>query len=307
LILAVSPANCQTLAVTSGGQTVGENTTVSINTIPNMPNLVLSINGGTSCDSFSYVVSVTYTDQAGAMTGHSYSSAADIEGDTSSTVDWSWGLEGGTATIAWEFDGSAEQAFTFYINGTNPSNSIVDSYLAGGAAPWFAQNLVAYESRAWSWAPSGRYKQFDSSGAGGGCVVPGWGCPIWGTPDGIGLMQLEPPARASSDQDFWAWSWNIADGIHWLYNEKQGPAYNSWNNEFQQMQADMAPGVRYPPDSDYTYCYFSYPQNNNDTYADGDWIHYYNGDYFIFWNHTNLSWDIDSNGYVSKVCNTRPL
>lgn len=296
-LAAAIPVRSQTLVVVSGGQTRAQGDTVSINTIPNMPNLVLSVSGGSSCDTFSYQIDVSYTDQAQFLTEVSYG-ASNVEGDQSSTVYWGGVLQGGNATITWTFNGVQEASFGFLINGINPANSAVDAYLASGNAPWFAQNLVAEESGAYRFAPYNRYHQFDSNGY-----------PMWGTPDGIGLMQLEQDARlaGSGGQDFWAWTLNIADGIHWLYNQKQGPAYNSWNNEFQQMQADMSPGVRYPPDSQYTYCYFSYPQNNNDSYADGDWIHYYNGNYFIFWNHTNLSWDIDTTGYVSKVCNTQAL
>jgi|GEM_PF-1950276 hypothetical protein len=45
--------------------------------------------------------------------------------------------------------------------------------------------------------------------------------------------------------------------------------------------------------------------------ANGDWIHYYNGNYFIFFHPADSSgpnrWDIDTNGYVQQVCNTNPL
>jgi hypothetical protein len=92
-------ASAQSLMVTSSGNTVGQGATLTINTIPNMPNLVLSVNGGTSCDSVSYAVSVGYTDQAGQQTSATY--VADNEpGDQAVTVSWSGVLEGGSATVS---------------------------------------------------------------------------------------------------------------------------------------------------------------------------------------------------------------
>lgn len=150
VVLGVAPyVGAQSLVVTSGGQTQSPGVTLSINTIPNMPSLVLSVNGGTSCDSFSYQINATYTDQSGATTGTNTTwGASDVPGDQSSTVDWYALLEGGNATITWQFDGTSEPSFSFSINGLNPANSAVDAYLASGGAPWFAQNLVAWESKA---------------------------------------------------------------------------------------------------------------------------------------------------------------
>jgi len=293
----------QSLVVVSGGNTVSQGGTVSINTIPNMPNLVLSVNGGTSCDVFSYQISITYSDQATppATTGTNVTfNAQDIEGDLSSTVDWFGNFEGGNATITWTFDGVQQSSFNFFVNGTNPPNSTVDSYLSNGDGAWFKQNLVAYESGAYTDAPYNQYHQF---------VATPYD-PVWGAPDGIGLMQLEPPARASGDADFWAWPVNVADGLSWL-DGKKSAAYQSWNNELTQMQSLTGGNPVYPPPTGYTYCYFSYPQNGNDSYSDGDWIHYYNGNYFIFFHPADSSgpnrWDIDTTGYVMKVCNAAPL
>jgi hypothetical protein len=268
-----------------------------------MPNLVLSVNGGTSCDAFSYQISITYTDQAGAITGTNITfNAQDVVGDQSSTVDWFSNFEGGNATISWQFDGVSEPSFSFEINGINPSNSAVDSYLSNGDGAWFKQNLVAWESRAYSLAPSGQYKQFDPSNT----TYP----VLWGGPDGVGLMQVESPNRSNSDRDFWSWPANIADGLAVL-DGKKSAAYQSWNDELGQMQSLTGANPVYPPSIGYAYCYFSYPQNGNDTYADGDWIHYYNGNYFIFFHPADSSgpnrWDIDTMGYVMSVCNAAPL
>src|SRR6266487_1754227 len=92
LVLATTAtASGQSLVVTSGGSTVSQGNTLSITTVPSMPSIVLSVNGGTSCDSVSYAVSVSYTDQAGQQTSATYV-ADNIQGDQSVTVSWagSW-------------------------------------------------------------------------------------------------------------------------------------------------------------------------------------------------------------------------
>jgi len=263
-----------------------------------MPNLVLSVNGGSSCDSVSYIVSVTYTDQAGQQTSETYE-ADNQAGDQTVTVSWSGRLVGGNATVSWQLNGASQNStLGFFINATNPPNNAVDAYASSG--PWFVLNLIAWESRAWSLSPTGQYKQFDA-----------FGNPLWGTPDGIGLMQLEPPARASLDQDYWSWPANVADGLNWLINTKQAPAYNSWNNEFAQMQTVTGANPVYPDETDYKWCDFAYPPNGKDEFKDGDWIHFYNGNYFVFFHPADAGgpnrWDIDTNGYVSQVCNADPL
>ena len=201
LFFATAATVCgQSLVVTSGGSTVNQGTTISITTVPSMPNLVLSVNGGNSCDTVSYIVDVSYTDQAGNTTWAQYS-AQNYAGDQPVTADWSGVLTGGSASVSWQFDGTSEgSTLGFFINGGNPPNSAVDAYASSG--PWFVRNLIAWESRAWSLSPTGQYKQFDA-----------FGYPLWGTPDGIGLMQLEPLYRISLDQDYWSWPTNVADGF----------------------------------------------------------------------------------------------
>lgn len=332
-------AAAQTLVVTSDGQTENRDATVLINNIPNMPNLVLSVNGGTSCDTFSYQVSITYADQAGATTGTNVTfGAQDVVGDQSSTVSWSGNFEGGNGTISWQFDGLSEPSFTFKINGVNPPNNIIDSYLASGVAPWFTQNLVAWESRAYSLSPSGYYKQFDPNNS----AYP----VLWGKPDGVGLMQVEPPNRLNgNDLDFWAWSQNIADGLHTLSNilasntpcpsSCTGP-YGNWTKEYTDMINNTAgnpvpaswPGdcllhannaicAGFGPTNVTWYCSFSSSDSNGSPngFGDANWIHAYNGYYFVNWVDGTPQipgeWEYDdqgpSTGYVYNVCTSAPL
>jgi hypothetical protein len=276
-------AHGQTLVVTSAGRTVNQGDTLSINTIPNMPALTLSVSGGSSCDTVSYAVDVSYVAQSGLSTGAQYAAQGYLA-DQSVAINWFGILEGGNATITWQFNGVNQQSFGFFINGNNPSAVAIDAYASSG--PWFIRNLISAESS---------YRQYDV-----------FGYPTFGPPRGIGLMQLDPPPR---DADYWAWSSNVADGL-FLLNGKQAAAYASWNSEFSQMQTTTGGNPVYPPPTFYTYCAFQYPQPGGDSYADGDWIHYYNGNYFIFFHPADTfgpnRWDIDTNGYVQRVCNSAP-
>ncbi len=287
LVLATTAAaSGQTLVVTTGGSTVSQGATLSITAVPSMPNTVLSVNGGSSCDTVSYVVDVSYTDQAGSTTWAEYD-ALNEPGNQAVTVSWS-GIRGGGATVSWQFNGvSQSSAVGFFINGINPSPSAIDAYISSG--PWFIRNLVSQESS---------YRQYD-----------GLGYPLWGAPDGIGLMQLEPPSRISLDQDYWSWPTNTADGLT-LLNGKQSGAYSHWTTQINQAQADGGPN---PPPLYGTYCAFQYPQNSGDYYGDADWIHAYNGFYYTQWVHASPPslgyWNMDGynhSGYVEKVCNAVP-
>jgi hypothetical protein len=273
----------QTLVVQSASQTVNQGDTLSINTIPNMPNLVLSVNGGTFCDRVTYIVDVTYIDQAGRLTGAEYT-AQNYPGDQPVTIDWFGVLEGGNATITWQFNGNGQQNFDFFINGINPSPAAIDSNAFVG--PWFARNMISAESN---------YLQYDV-----------FGYPKFGPPDGIGLLQLDP---APGDEDYWAWSINEADGLT-ILNGKQSGAYSHWNAQINTAQLDGGPN---PPALFGAYCAFQYPQNGGDFYGDADWIHAYNGFYYTLWVRPSGGspgfWNMDGynhSGYVQKVCNATP-
>jgi hypothetical protein len=172
--------------------------------------------------------------------------------------------------------------FTFIIAGINPQASMVDSVTG---YPWFFQNMVAWESN---------YRQYDTNG------FP----LVSNNRNGIGLTQLDPPL---SSNDFWNWSANAIDGASVLIG-KQSAAYASWDSEFQQMVNTTSGNPVYPPTTTYPYCVFQYPQTSGRSYKDGDWIHFYNGGYYIFWippaNGNAGFWDIDTTEYVQHVCST---
>ncbi|MGH9775895.1 MAG: hypothetical protein ACRD50_13210 [Candidatus Acidiferrales bacterium] len=209
----------QTLQVTNNGATVNPGDTLKIDDIPMMPQLSLEPAG---CDSASYDMDINWTAATGEQTNVQVSGWWTCNEPTD--FDWSpVGYAGGTVTIQWTgYDscgnttGSAN--FNFNIVGTNPLPSAVD---AMANSPWFFENTIAEESRAWTSAPTGVYHQFDASGFPLNCSCP----------SGIGLTQLDPPANFD---DFWNWSTNLSDGLGVL-NGKQAGAATSWSNELQQM------------------------------------------------------------------------
>ncbi len=170
----ICSASCygKSLVVQSGGNAVSQGQTLSINTIPNMPNLVLSVNGGTACDTVSYEVEVEYTGQDGWQTGAVFT-ADGYYGDQAVTIDWLGIQEGGNATISWVLNGVQQPAFGFIINGLNPPPTVVDAYLSGG--PWFIRSMVSWESEA-SYTNWTYYQQFYQGSP--------FGYPLWGTPHG---------------------------------------------------------------------------------------------------------------------------
>lgn len=320
LLLAFLPSygTCygQSLVVTSGGQPVNQGDTISINTIPNMPNLVLSVDNGGSCDTVNYIIDISYIDQDGYETKADWY-PGDYPGDQAVTIDWNGYLEGGTVEISWAYNGTAQPDFSFFINGLSPSVQAVDSYASSG--PWFTYNLITAESN---------YYQYDALGY-----------PTWGAPDGIGLMQLEPPNRFSLDEDYWVWSENVADGLQVIKNilatngPNSGP-YTYWTNEYKDMVSNTSGhpvAANWPSDcvnhangavcggfspAPYFYCSFSSSSSNGSPngFGDGNWIHAYNGSYFVDWvdgvNGATGHWEYDvqgpRNGYVYKVCTSPP-
>jgi hypothetical protein len=270
------------LLVVISNNRVFDGDTISIDATPSMPPLTLSV-AGTCADSCSvhYTFQVDFTAPGGQQTFSS--TTGDFSCDSSGSIDWTTiGFRGGTATISWLVNNGNDGGgtFTFTIKGTNPSAAQVDSL---ASSPWFFENIISQESS---------YLQFISNGT-----------PYIGNnPNGIGLTQLDPPP---SSDDFWNWRTNMTDGAA-LLGTKQPIAYNSWSNEFQQMVNTTSGNPVFPPATAYTFCLFQYPQNGADSYADGDWIHYYNSNFFIFWNPTFRTWDIDTNGYVKAVCNAAP-
>lgn len=141
------------------------------------------------------------------------------------------------------------------------------------------------------------------------------GHPLWGSPDGIGLMQ---PDRTQDGQYFInATYWNYAVNMETandVLNAKKSGAYTFWNNQVSQSNSTPVPtGLNTTCDGSY----FSYPVTGSWSFEDAEWIQAYNGTwpngYFIAWNEPSYpgQWHINypyvynnhTYDYVHQVCN----
>jgi hypothetical protein len=141
---------------------------------------------------------------------------------------------GGTAILKYKVKGDtkhapnlkiAEGKFIFYIRGRNPENSTIEDYISNNSTNnrWYYMPIMKHES-------GGGYQFNQKDGDRYGPGEKNYErAPLWGTPDGWGLMQLEEGARnnylddieAGEDgrrpqQLLWNWKDNVDAGIEWL-------------------------------------------------------------------------------------------
>jgi hypothetical protein len=140
-------------------------------------------------------------------------------------IDWCGGgfLAGGQATVTatWQ---SQTFTYSFCVLGTNPDQSTVNSLLSpqtGQPAFWFENNVAIHETKQSQFCDNtsrtagGDYCKFTNS--------YGAGMPIWGYPNGYGLLQTDPPPTMNS---IWSWQAGIA-AWEALTQQKAGPlVYN---------------------------------------------------------------------------------
>ena len=233
------------------------------------------------------------------------SNTKDIQGVKTWTPEWGDGLVGATdvhvylAVSVDQSDEAKHDASGYKIEGINPSRDAVKTY--AGESPWFLPRIIDQESN---------FRQFISSP----------GKPLWGTPDGWGLMQLDPPP---ADQTLWNWQQNINDGTT-LLADKGANSGAFWQRQVNQYnQYNQTNGTNIQPHLDIVLndITFSYsPTGDQKPFSDGLWIKNYNGSsrgYWMTWKNTNLPpnvlpyWqlnDLNSNGhnYVAAICSRNP-
>ncbi len=265
---------------------------------PQMPPLTAYLTGASLTGNTTWKINVSYYDN-GRSDDDTYPNSSGSTLSSTSTwntqSDFGSNHRGGTATIQYKYNSYPWRSFVLHIGGTNPSEANAKSYL--GSSPWFLKRIARQESG---------IQQFSSSD------------PKFGSPNGWGMMQLDPPP---GPQEIWSW-WDNADGGKALVNTKQSELDSTWTtrlNEWNTWNANH-PGQQVGPPVDRTegsQCTFKWNNGNYGSEAvkgfkDACWIKRYNGatqDYIIWdtGDPNDEHWTYnDSAGYVNAVCSQAP-
>lgn len=286
----------------SEGQTVTI-TAGNASSSPQMPALTARLVGPSVTGNTTWRMETVYTDHA-RSDADAFPSAPrvlpstsvwDIRSDTGGTI------RGGTATVRYTYNNRPELTFSFQIRGTNASEA--DARARLGASPWFLTRIARQESG---------IRQFDSGGA-----------PVFGSPNGWGLMQLDPPPGSS---EIWSW-WANVDAGKAVVNQKNAELTPTWNTRVSEWnswnQAHPNQQVPAPSPRQEANCEFSWVGGGSGTEAtksfrDACWIKRYNGasggDYLIwddFTDPNNPTWAFRpinhlGENYVNLVCSRLP-
>ena len=288
-----------TISLASGGQTVAAGSTVYIDPTPSLSlvaSLVPDRQGVNLTGNASWKIDTYYTAQ------NTNQFDCELTATTSANGTWDIGAAfggrfcGGSAVVSATYQGyTATFSFTI-LGGQNPTAAAVKSAL--GSTPWFIQQLAAWESSGRN--SPGPYSQFQTNGQ-----------PIYGPPNGFGVMQLDYNPIPT---DLWTWNENVSDGLslntsngswasgYWSDQVAAWTAYNSTHSP-TAMQQDVQEGP----------CMFSYTPSggNSHPFSDALWIKAYNSGYtspFITFNDDGTWTVVDStNGnYVNNVCSQNP-
>jgi IPT/TIG domain len=263
------------LIITSNGSQVYQNATVYIDPTPHMPtiraNLVQS-NGqapsGTA--SFQLVIDSVTTE---LVTDHTDQAANQ---QWTAPVDFPYGF---AATIHWTYNGSSRPDFQFKILGQNPDEATAFAAIDSGGW-WFARNIAVHETNLAQFCEPG---VTDGSDYCTHTTADKAGMPIFGPPNGYGIMQVDPPG---SEGNLWDWRANVQAGLGRISslagpesytNGQDGRAFPFWIRQVQQWQDYNAAHqgnevAAYGPVSESDYCTFvfsatrSLPPGSPNTY-----------------------------------------
>ena len=234
-----------TLVLTSNGAQISSGQTAWIDETPQMPNIQVHLASASTGQPASGVATyqltvthtVTYTDIQGT---HTHTDTAAFPNgppnQVSAGANWSPGISyflGGDATLTWTYNSGPAQTFTFKIGGKNPSPQAVLNLLSS-SPHWFTLKIAKSEH------PGGDYKQFSDNSS---------GTPIFGQPDGWGIMQIDPPGDI---QRKWNWQMNVQEGLARL-QEKVDGGYAFWRTQVIQWhdwnEQHPPADLRLPPDN----------------------------------------------------------
>ena len=222
--------------------------------------------------------------------------------------DFAGNVRGGSATITYRYSNHPERSFSFQVRGTNPTEADAKSRL--GSSPWFLTRLVRQESG---------IRQFSGSD------------PLFGDPNGWGMMQLDPPP---GPQEIWSW-WGNVDVGKTVVNQKDAELTPRWDSRVEEWetwnQQHPAQQVGPPAPRQEGGCYLQWVSGGsgsegNPSFRDACWIKRYNGlgvppaRDFLVWRNTppydqDPRWEVNPSAtlpdgtiayYVRAVCNRAP-
>jgi hypothetical protein len=294
-----------TLQVWNGVTPVSQNQAVYIfagssSSVPEMPELSANLTSASLIGSVTWKMRIDYNGHGrGDSDWFPSSSGTTLPATSTWNINFGSLTRGGTATLYYRYNSQAEKYFTFTIGGTNPSENDAKGKL--GSDPWFLTRIARQESG---------IHQFSGSS------------PLFGSPNGWGIMQVDPPP---GPEQIWNWHANVQEGKDRLEEKKTDPLHglnhdwdhrlqewNQWNQEHTDKHVDP------PPDkAEGTQCTFKWNDGNYGSesvksFKDACWIKRYNGaaaDY-IFWDtrdRNNETWGYNNDGgYVTAVCSKNP-
>jgi hypothetical protein len=245
-----------TLVLSSNNQVLSSGGTAYIDTTPAMPQLQAYLNPAISSINVTWQATTSYS--AGQYSESLQTSSQVLPGnsvfDITGALGGAQNFFGGTVTLYWTIGSGSQQQGTIYVRGLNPSSSTVKAEL--GTDPWFIQHIAKLESQ---------YQQFQSDGT-----------PLFGSPNGFGIMQLDPPPTRAA---VWNWQTNVAGGKSAVSSFGSG-ATSFWSSQVQQFLTwrSAHPEAPPPPDTTEGYTTFSYTTDGTKKpYSDAIWIKQYNG------------------------------
>jgi hypothetical protein len=282
-----------------------------------MPQMSFSVSGVSSSKFIQWYFSSMWIDKGGYPNPFNW--AVTLPGGVAFTPSFPPGGVGGSVEVSAYVPpskcGGAQQNlyFSFYVWGANPAYSsnqnktMIDNALVqNGAPPWYAAQILVMESNQTEW-------QFFNTGR-----------PVWGKPDGIGVMQIEREYQGqdfTSQAPYWDFVQNIFDGLAII------GADESWASQFWESQLSQACSsangtwsgskcnAAIPAVSSSFVCTngpggvsepFAYPASGGKiSMVEGLAIQHYNGGIFIYWSAGSWGWfasHADPN-YVPGVCN----
>jgi len=257
---------------------------IYISSVPAMPSIVAYASGCDPTMNIAYKVDFIYkapgTNAPPPFTA-SFTSTGNAGAPFDITALLGGQIYGGTMVIS--YSGVASGVFLFYVKGTNPSPSVITTYISSLSSSWYLIPIARQESS---------LRQFTADGT-----------PLLDSAYGFGVFQLTNPKPTLTQ--IYDWKANIQQGVNLLGQYAVTAA--SWVTKQENDCRAANNGVLIPIPS-YTDGKCTFTASGSQTFVDAVTIKRYNGasnGNYLSWN--NGKWqfnNLNSNGidYVHAVC-----